>query len=394
MEYITNKIFLVDRIHETPTKAVLIVTGGGTEIFPLLLRRGCGSNTLLDGIIPYSADETINLLGGKPDKFVSEQTARSLAMVAYQKAVKLNKNNDPVVGIACTASLQGIPTEREDREHNIYVAMQTQDTTISLSLNIKKEDLPTLLIDFPMDARTTEETLIANILLNLLAEGCNLDYQYNFHWPFDKRPVRKEVKSTLLGLLLARKERAIAFNGWNKAFEPEAPAALFPGSFNPLHAGHIEMRHSIRGKINKFSRCDYEISMFNVDKPPLDFITLKDRLEQFGKYGERVWVTNAPTFREKSDLFPHTSFVVGYDTALRIMNPKYAGPIADVIDRFKLNGTYFFIFPRPTTDNTLTVEGAVDELKELRALPGEYVMDKREHAHVSSSDIRKGKDNG
>src|SRR5262249_39710422 len=38
-----------------------------------------------------------------------------------------------------------------------------------------------------------------------------------------------------------------------------------------------------------------------------------------------VWLTRAPTFLEKAALFPGTTFVVGCDTADRLVEPRYYG---------------------------------------------------------------------
>jgi hypothetical protein len=57
---------LASLIHATPTKAVLYITGGGTDVLPLLLNRGGGSATLLSARVPYANEETIELLGGTP----------------------------------------------------------------------------------------------------------------------------------------------------------------------------------------------------------------------------------------------------------------------------------------------------------------------------------------
>src|ERR1039458_1109157 len=86
---IVNVNQLVDLIHTNLTRAVIVTTGGGAQIFPMLCERGGASNTLLSGMIPYKEEETRALIGGKPDKLVSEETARMLAMAAFQKAVGL-----------------------------------------------------------------------------------------------------------------------------------------------------------------------------------------------------------------------------------------------------------------------------------------------------------------
>jgi hypothetical protein len=98
------------------------------------------------------------------------------------------------------------------------------------------------------------------------------------------------------------------------------PAALLPGSFHPLHAGHRTLA-AVAGRLIS-ATVDYELSQTNVDKPELDEAEVERRRKQFAE-GERLWVTRAATFLEKAVLFPGTTFVVGYDTAARLVDPCY-----------------------------------------------------------------------
>ncbi len=90
----------------------------------------------------------------------------------------------------------------------------------------------------------------------------------------------------------------------------------------------------------------FELSVFNVDKPPLDEKLILQRVSQFAGY-RNILITNAPTFivcsltlmpiywtivQEKARLFPGATFVVGYDTAVRIIQKKYYG---DSIEKMK-----------------------------------------------------------
>jgi hypothetical protein len=61
-----------------------------------------------------------------------------------------------------------------------------------------------------------------------------------------------------------------------------------------------------------------------VDKPPLAGDTVRHRLTQFA-WKSPVELTRAPTFLKKSRLFPGTTFVIGADTAERLVAPKYYG---------------------------------------------------------------------
>jgi len=66
----------------------------------------------------------------------------------------------------------------------------------------------------------------------------------------------------------------------------------------------------------------FELSLANVDKPSLDYTEVARRLEQFDR---PVWLTRLPTFREKARQFAGATFVVGVDTLLRILDPRYYG---------------------------------------------------------------------
>ena len=99
-----------------------------------------------------------------------------------------------------------------------------------------------------------------------------------------------------------------------------APAALLPGSFHPLHAGHRTLA-AVAGRMLG-AAVEYELSRTNVDKPELDEAEIDRRRKQFAE-GERLWVTRAATFVEKAKLFPGTTFVIGYDSAVRLIDPRY-----------------------------------------------------------------------
>jgi hypothetical protein len=95
-----------------------------------------------------------------------------------------------------------------------------------------------------------------------------------------------------------------------------------PGSFNPLHSGHVLLARA--AEEHKQQPLAFEISVTNVDKPPLAGTTVRHRLTQFA-WKSPVELTRAPTFVEKSRLFPRTTFVIGADTAERLVAPKYYG---------------------------------------------------------------------
>jgi hypothetical protein len=100
----------------------------------------------------------------------------------------------------------------------------------------------------------------------------------------------------------------------------QVPKLVFPGSFNPLHHGHRRMT-MLAAEITGLDPT-YEISIANVDKPPLSPVEISKRLLQWQR-SDRVCLTQAPRFVDKARLFPRATFVLGIDTFRRLVDPAY-----------------------------------------------------------------------
>src|SRR5262245_9597040 len=76
-----------------------------------------------------------------------------------------------------------------------------------------------------------------------------------------------------------------------------APRVLFPGSFNPLHHGHVILADLVAERLG--ADVSFELSVVNVDKPELPPDEVRRRLKQLR--GRRpVYVTRAATFLDKA----------------------------------------------------------------------------------------------
>jgi hypothetical protein len=124
------------------------------------------------------------------------------------------------------------------------------------------------------------------------------------------------------------------------------PELIFPGSFNPLHEGHIRMRDLAEKKTGM--QTTFEICAKNADKPPLTFHEIKRTLDQFSENDSWV-MTSAGRFSEKAEMFPNSVFIIGADTLVRVFDEKFYLNKRDMInhiERFNDHNVHFLVFGR------------------------------------------------
>ena len=128
---------------------------------------------------------------------------------------------------------------------------------------------------------------------------------------------------------------------------------LLPGSFNPLHCGHEALLRAAEKTTGREGV--FELSVSNVDKLPLAIAEVERRLLPL--QGLRpVVLTCSPTFAEKAELFPSAWFALGYDTAIRLLDPVYHSDIPAMLARFQTLETCFVIGGRMEGHEFLTLE--------------------------------------
>jgi hypothetical protein len=310
---------LIEALHAGPCRYVVAVTGGGTGAVAALLAVPGGSRTVLEALVPYHERALLDFLGRVPDQFCSADTARLMAERACARARWLAPG-EVVAGAGCTASLA---TDRPKRgDHRFHVVVHTGGQTLTRSLTLTKGARD----------RAGEEAVLDAVLLNALAEAFDLPERAGVPLlPGEQVRAEQVVAAGALAALFRGEVEAVCveIDGRARAGTPP-PALLLPGAFNPVHAGHwglAEAAEKIAG-----SAAAFELSVTNVDKPPLDSDEVRRRLAQFTERAP-VWLARAPTFAEKARLFPGATFVVGADTAERVVAPRYYRDSAEEMGR-------------------------------------------------------------
>lgn len=393
---------ILSAIHASGRQAVIAVTGGGSLAISDLLTVPGASAFLLEARVPYSPQALIEWLGRAPEQSCSRETALAMSVVAHQRAVQLSAGPEMAIGVGCTAALVSDRPKRG--EHRAWIATQTANATWLVGLSLSKG----------LRDRAAEERFIANELLYLLSESCGLT-------ELPELVLREDDSLTsaggvahplLVDLIAGRRETvwsvppdalnrsvgegsaddskhqpslARRADHW-QAEEPFKPAGLLAGSFNPLHDGHRELARVAEQRLG--GPVAFEMACVNVDKPPLDFLTIESRCRQFTE--RPVVLTHAPTFVLKSRLFPNTAFVVGIDTAERIVQPKYYGGEAEMIaalSEIRSQGGRFLVAGRldRKSFHTLHDWGLPPSLRDLF----EEISEAEFRSDLSSTELRK-----
>lgn len=303
---------IVGKIHGSPHLAVVAVAGAGSQAVAWLFDVAGASRTMLEVVVPYGRLSMIDFVGHEPDQFVSKGAARSMAEAAYKRAVRLNEGDLPLVGLACTAT---IATDRVKRgEHRCHVA--TWDASGVTDYNLR--------LDKGRRDRAGEEDLVSRLVVSALAHACGIEDQLELELSSgDRLSVEHFAHASPLTRLLSGETGAVTAHPDGR-LTPDSPVrpTLLPGSFQPLHYGHEQLARTAEQILG--GEVVYELSVVNVDKPPLEEVEARQRLAQFsGK--ATVVLTRAATYREKADLFPGCTFVIGWDTAVRLVAPRYYG---------------------------------------------------------------------
>jgi hypothetical protein len=313
---------LISAVQGSGRKAALAITGGGSGAIGELLRVPGGSRLLIEAQVPYDEQALATFLGFAPAQACSSDTAIAMAQSARARAARLVPPNTEagtdlvgpdLVGLGATAAL--VSDRPRKGEHRFHIAFANAAGIAHCTCVLAKGRRD----------RAAEEDLVSRAIVLWLARACGiaapsprslLDADEHY-----AETVGAAV-DTIDQLLAGELDRVTVQPDGQMMLAAPPPLVLFPGSFNPMHEGHVLLAR-VAEELRQ-QPLAFEISVTNVDKPPLPGEAVRHRLVQFA-WKSPVELTRAPTFVEKSRLFPGTTFVVGADTAERLFGSKYYG---------------------------------------------------------------------
>ena len=334
---------LVRGLHATPQQAVIEVAGGTLALSWLHAVPG-SSRTVLEATDRYCRASLADLLGAVPASVVSSDAASAMAAAALRRACVLAGAETPVLGAACTAALA---TDRRRRgADRAYVAVSDAfgtsviRLTFAAAADASGRNEPVGSADPAgcgaerrrASVRQQQEAAASAMLVAELASACGVDAggvveQFGAVAGADAR--REFRPSEPFAALESGSRDWVMLNA--AARVATAPVdwrgkALLSGSYHPLHGGHSALGTAAASFLGR--EVMYELPLVNADKAPIALPEARRRAAQFAARAPVV-LTRAALFADKAALFPGAVFVVGADTAERLVDKRFYGGSAD-----------------------------------------------------------------
>jgi hypothetical protein len=302
---------LIERIHAAPAMMVMEFAGAGAQALWWLHSVAGSSRTVLEATDRYVPAALIGAVGFVPERFTSPEVAAALALSARRRSRQLAAPETPTFGLGLTAA---IATDRAKRgEHRCEVAVRDAFGSTHYGLLLEKGGR----------SRGGEEATISLLALRAVADasgvlGASL-------------PPLMEGDEMLSGLAAAgsaaefgaaKREWLMVTPAGETGDELPAAAAILSGAFNPVHRGHLRLAEAAERRLGV--PVLFELPLVNAEKDEIELAEARRRANQFlGR--SPVLLTRAPLFNQKARLFPGRTYVIGVDTAARLLDRRFYG---------------------------------------------------------------------
>jgi len=339
----------VERLHATPHRTVFAFAGAGSRVLAWLHAVGGSSRTVLEAHDHYHPASLREALGRDPDPAVSPGVAIDLARRSHARALRLvvaDAAPGPVFGLGLTATIATDRVKRGDHRAEIASADGLGVRRVGIELAKGARD------------RAGEEGILGRWLLQLAAQASGLQ-----GWAEPELGPGDELDSAFVpspafAAFVDDPEAVLWIDADGRPGGGEAtdaPPALVSGSFHPMHEGHRRLAQAAEARLGR--PVAFEMALSNAEKDPVTPAAARTRAAQ--AYGVRpIVLTHAPLFADKAERLPGVTFVVGVDTARRVLEPRFYGgeeALTRALERIRQAGARFLVAGRAGEDGFRTL---------------------------------------
>jgi len=325
-----------NKLKEAGVNIHVIATGAGAGLQQELWSVPGSSAYLSGASFPYDQDEQAELLGFMPERFCSEEAAIDLASAAYMKAYKFSGKKP--VGVGITAS---VASEKEHRgDHRVHCCVMTDDKVIVRKDILKKGVGSRQRL---LDGKICDDFGFFSLIDAL---GINQDFDSAYLYSDATEKARSQFFERPFFTADGRRL---------KSLPNMEDYALMPGTFNPPHEGHFGMADSFRRKHGR--NVVFEIGSNPPHKEPP---TVQDLLKRAKLLRGRdaFFSVDMPLYLQKAQTYPGVPLLVGADTLLRMLDPKWGINPRELIQQLIHVQTTLFVGGR-TVDGKFTTRNDI-----------------------------------
>ena len=341
---------MLAKLSERPIRLYVVATGAGAGIQQEIWRTVPNCSFILCGAsFPYSKPEGVFFAGLMPEKFASEEFAIDLACAAYQRAMD-TPGTEPVA-LAVSASVASVKEHRGD--HRAHIVCMTRDRIVGRTIILPKGSGPT--------ARETDGADVDRAALVVLLAALNQESEFlnGFCDDFEEKARARFFENPV-------------FLPADNAGRTRIPAdvakigVLFPGAFDPIHAGHESIAASVEKK--SVGELAFAICADAPHKPSLSVQEMLRRAKTMPR--QTVLFTRGdPLYIDKARAYPGTPLVIGADALIRMLDPKWGTDPKVMFEEFYRLNTQFYVFGREIDGVFVSAREAITRITSMPDTP-------------------------
>lgn len=362
---------LLDGLH-----LYVVASGVGSKVQSELWMVPGTSAFLVGSAFTYSTDDTDEFLGFKPSGYCNREEALQLAMEAFMRARRHSlsgsaKRAGRPVGLAITGSAASIKGAPHRGDHRVHVALVDDHGALHEMVTLKK--------DSGEEARAGDDGVASSIAYMMLVRS-----------RADALDVEREVVVTDQELRSIFFKHPYFSQSGARFAEARDVSTFFPGSFHPLHEGHQLMAAETEEHGDPVA---YMICADSVHKTPLSVPEMLSRAAQFrlerldGNCGRVLFTQGDPLFVNKFKANPGSKFLMGVDTFIRMLDPKWGPARAEVLESIKHNQIHVQVSDRVQGGITTRAADAIRQLVPILQRGSFDILDQLP-PDVSSTELR------